>query len=388
MATAPLDPQARRNLFAQARRVVVKVGSAVLAGAAGLNQERIDRLAAELAALGQAGREVILVSSGAIAAGTRKIGLPRRPASIPEQQAAAAVGQSALVQAWEDGFRKHGRSVAQLLLTADDLAHRHRYLNARNTLNTLLAWGVVPLINENDTVMVDEIQFGDNDQLATLIASLVGADLLVILSDVDALYDADPRQNPTARPVRWVPRVDAQLLRAAGEAPSTVGRGGMRSKLLAAKKCLDAGIPLLLASGRQPGVLEAAFAGLEVGTLFWSGQRRYSGKKLWLAQLPRPQGEVVVDAGAARALRTAGTSLLPVGVRAVRGVFGVGAPVRVVDEAGRLVGIGLTQYAAADLERIKGRRTHEIATLLGHNPSDEVIHRDNFALAEELVDAE
>lgn len=366
------------------RRLVVKVGSAVLAGPHGLDQPVLDRLAGELAELRAEGREVVVVSSGAVAAGVAHLGLVDRPATIPAKQAAAAVGQPLLVRAWEQAFRRHGVSVAQVLLTAPDLADRSRFLHARHTLQTLLRWGVVPVVNENDTVVVEEVQFGDNDRLSVLIATLVGADLLVLLSDVEALFDRDPRTHPQARPIPWVERVDRTLLESAGEAPNEVGSGGMRSKLLAAEKALAAGMPLLLLPGRRPGAIRDALLGEPVGTLFWGGARRYGGRKLWLYQLPKPAGELLLDAGAARALRESGASLLPAGVRAVRGQFGVGDPVRCVDPDGRLVGVGLVNYSAAEIDLIKGLHTRDIESRLGYKHSDEVIHRDHFALASEL----
>jgi len=288
-----------------------------------------------------------------------------------------------LMAHWEAAFAVHDLAIGQVLLTHDDMGDRGRFLSARHTLRALLDHGVVPIINENDTVATEEIKFGDNDQLAALIAGLVGADAAVILSDVDALYDADPRRVPTARPIPLVRRWDASYLDLAGGEAGELGTGGMRSKLLAAQKCLSAGIPLLIASGADPDVLVRALAGEAVGTLFAGRSRRFAGRKLWLAHLPRPAGDLVVDEGAARALREGGTSLLPVGVAAVTGHFGVGAPVRCLDPEGRLVGIGLVNYDAAEIERIRGCRTAEIEARLGYRHSDEVIHRDHFALAGE-----
>ncbi|PZA07316.1 MULTISPECIES: glutamate 5-kinase [unclassified Meiothermus] len=365
------------------RRLVIKVGSAVLAGAPG--RARQLAIAEQVAALKAEGREVVLVSSGAVASGMAKLGLKERPKTMPGKQAAAAVGQPLMMQLWEQAFSWYSLQVAQILLTAEDLAHRHRYLNARRTLETLLDWHVVPVINENDTVMVDEIKFGDNDQLSALIASLVGADLLVVLSDIDALYDADPRTNPAAKPVRYIEQVDAEVMRMAGDAPNRTGTGGMRSKLLAAKKAQDAGIPLLLLPGLNPHSIAEALRGEPVGTFFAAGNRRYGGQRLWLAQLPKPAGEIVVDAGAAKALRQGGASLLPAGIREVRGNFGEGEAVRCLDPNGRLIGVGLVNYSSAEIERIKGAKTKDIAAILGYRHSDEVIHRDHFALAGELA---
>ncbi|WP_299428906.1 glutamate 5-kinase [uncultured Meiothermus sp.] len=366
------------------RRIVVKVGSAVLSGANGRQQQLA--IAAQIAALRAEGRQVVLVSSGAMATGLGKLGFKKRPTTMPGKQAIAAVGQPTLMYLWEQAFGWYDLKVAQILLTAEDLAHRHRYLNARQTLETLLEWGIVPIINENDTVMVDEIKFGDNDQLSALMASLVGADLLILLSDIEALYDADPRTHPQARPIQYVERVDTGVLKMAGDSPNQVGTGGMRSKLLAAEKAQAAGIPTLLLPGTRPQSIAEALRGEPIGTLFSGGNRRYSGQKLWLYQLPKPQGEVVVDQGAAQALRQGGASLLPAGILEVRGSFGVGEAVNCLDREGHLIGIGLVNYTASELGRIKGRKTREIEAVLGYKNTDEAIHRDHFALVSEIVE--
>ncbi|MDW8424570.1 MAG: glutamate 5-kinase [Meiothermus sp.] len=371
----PLPPQTYR-------RLVIKVGSAVLSGPAGRQQQLA--IAAQIAGLRREGREVVLVSSGAMAMGLGKLGLTERPRTMPGKQAVAAVGQPTLMYWWEQAFGWYDLKVAQILLTAEDLAHRHRYLSARQTLETLLEWGIVPIINENDTVMVDEIKFGDNDQLSALIATLVGADLLILLSDIEALYEADPRTHPTAQPIHFVERVNAQVLQMAGDDPNRVGTGGMKSKLLAAEKAQAAGIPTLLLPGTRPQSIAEALRGEPIGTLFAGGNRRYSGRKLWLYQLPKPQGEIVVDAGAALALRQGGASLLPAGILEVRGQFGVGEAVRCLDERGHLIGVGLVHYSAAELRRIQRRKTQDIEAILGYKNTDEAIHRDYFALASEL----
>ena len=364
----------------EAARVVVKVGSAVLAGEGGLIPERFSAIAQGVKALKAAGLEVVLVSSGAIAAGRGLLGRPR-PKRLPELQALAAAGQPELMRAWKAAFAPE--PVAQVLLDAGDLADRGRFLNAKNTLETLLSWGVVPVVNENDTVMTEEIQFGDNDQLAVLLAGVVEADWVLLLSDVDALYDADPRTHPGARPIRELTEVTPEVLAMASSRPGRAGRGGMRSKLFAAKRALDAGVALWLLPGRDPEAILKALKGEAIGTRFLPQGRRYAGKKRWLAQLPLIQGELVVDAGAARALRERGASLLPVGVKAVRGNFPAGAPVRVLDEAGALVGYGLVSLGSETLARILGMHSGEVARFLGREAPEEVIHRDRFALAEE-----
>ncbi len=367
----------RADLIRNSRRLVVKVGSAVITGPAGLDPARLAELARGLARLAE-GRELLLVSSGAIAAAAPL--LPRKPQTLAELQAAAALGQPELMRAWRSALAGHGLQTAQVLLTAEDLTDRKRYLNARATLEKLLAWRAVPVINENDTVITEEIQFGDNDQLAVRVAGLLGADAILVLSEAEALFDSDPRQNPQARPVRVVERVGPEVLAMASDRPGSAGRGGMKSKLLAARMALEAGIPFWLLPGRRPGVLESALAGAEVGTLFRASARRYGGERLWLAQLSRHEGTLVVDEGAARALREEGRSLLPVGVRDVSGSFAAGSPVRVVDPQGRLVGIGLANYSAEEIRRLAGQPSSRLAGLLGRAGPEEVIHRDHFVL--------
>lgn len=368
----------RLAILKPCKRLVLKVGSAVLSGASGKQNQL--QLARQIALLRQEGREVVLVSSGAVASGMAKLGLTERPKTMPQKQAAAAVGQPMLMQRWEQALAWFNLQVGQILLTAEDLANRHRYLNARHTLQALLQWGIVPIINENDSVMVDEIKFGDNDQLSALIAALVGADLLVIFSDIPALYTADPRSNPQAQAVPFVAQVTPEVRQMAGDSPNAVGTGGMRSKLLAAEKAQAAGIPMLLLPGQQPDSLLHALQGQEVGTLFAASERRYAGQKLWLSQLPQSAGALLLDAGAAKALRNSGASLLPAGIKAVQGVFDVGEAVRVLDPSGAVVGVGLVNYASAEIERIKGAQTQQIEGILGYKHSDEVIHRDHFAL--------
>ncbi|OIP90204.1 MAG: glutamate 5-kinase [Syntrophobacteraceae bacterium CG2_30_61_12] len=374
----------RRSLFARCRRLIIKVGSAVLTAPRGLNRVMVHRIADQIAELRHDGREIVVVSSGAVASGLRKIARVERPLSIPQKQATAAVGQSFLMQAWEDAFDKFDLLTAQILLTSEDLAHRHRYLNARNTLETLLDWGIVPIINENDTVIVEEIKFGDNDHLSALIGGLIGADLVINLTDTEGLYDRDPKSHPEARLIRLVQRVDAGLLKCAGGEPGQLGTGGMLSKVNAAKKCLASGIPMIIAPGRERDVIPRLFAGEMLGTLFNSEQRVYHGRRVWLANLPQPAGDLILDGGAVLALKKGGKSLLPIGIREVRGNFGIGSPVRCLDEQQRIIGIGLTNYKAAEIEKIRGHHSDEIAALIGYKHSDEVIHRNNFVLADQV----
>jgi glutamate 5-kinase len=377
----------RIEIFSRCRRLLIKVGSAVLTGPKGLNRVMIHRLSDQIAELRErnSGIEVLVVSSGAVASGVRKVGLTERPRTIPQKQAAAAVGQGVLLEAWEAAFDKYDLLVAQILLTSEDLAHRHRYLNARNTLETLLSWGILPIINENDTVVVEEIKFGDNDQLSAMIAGLVGADLVINLTDTDGLYDCDPRLNSAARLIPLVPRIDTKLLACATPAPGAVGTGGMLSKLNAARKCLASGIPMVIAPGKQRDVLLRLFAGEVLGTLFLPKERAYQGKKVWLANLPKPAGDLTLDEGAVKALQKLGRSLLPIGIREVRGTFGVGAPVRCMDKEGNIIGVGLTNYKSSEIENIMGRHSEEIENLIGYKHSDEVIHRNNFVLIGETV---
>jgi glutamate 5-kinase len=370
----------RQPYLDKARRVVLKVGSAVLTTPEGLNQPLIERLIAESFSPKVGEREFIIVSSGAVAAGCRKLGLSSRPTGIPQQQAVAAAGQSALTQAYEAAFARFGLKVAQILLTHDDLESRQRFLNARNTLFTLLQWQVVPIINENDTVATDELKFGDNDNLAALICNLVEADLLILLTDIDGLFDKDPREHPDAKLVPLVEFFDAKLEKAASGRAGTLGRGGMVSKLQAAKKAAAAGVPTIIANGLQPGILEEIFSGAEVGTFVLPQAQRLKSRQYWLAYNVTPKGAILVDRGAWKALVRGGKSLLPAGILEVFGGFGKGAPVQLLDPDGKPFAMGLTNYSARDIGRIKGRQTAEIAQSLGAKGYDEVIHRDNLVI--------
>ncbi len=363
-----------------ARRLVLKVGSAVIAGEGGLDREALARIAEQVAALRAQGREVVVVSSGAVAAGIGHLGLKERPKDMPLKQALAAIGQPLLMAHWQEAFRAHGLTVAQVLLTAEDLSARGRYLNAKATLRTLLDLGVVPVVNENDTVAFQEIRFGDNDQLSARVAALVEAGLLVLLSDVDALYEEDPKKNPKARPILEVDSVEA-VLGHAGEG-NPLGSGGMRSKLLAARLAGRLGIPTLLLPGRRPKAVLEALEGAPMGTYFHA-RRRYRGEKGWLYALLRPQGALVLDRGAVEALRKRGASLLPAGIKGVQGRFGRGEAVRLLSEEGEEIGVGLVSYASEEVAKILGRKSHEIEGILGYCYTEEVVHRDHLALKEE-----
>lgn len=370
----------KTRILRRARRVVIKVGSSVLSSPNGIQQTSVTHLVQDLSALRQAGKEVILVTSGAVASGMNRLGMKTRPQTIPGKQAAAAVGQITLMALYERYFSQHDIHVAQILLTHDDLANRRRYLNAKHTMLTLLDAGVLPIVNENDTVAVEEIQFGDNDNLSALVAVLVEADLLVILSDVAGLYDKDPRVHPEAQLVSLVEKLDSVMLAQAGGA-GTLGRGGMLSKLQAAQKAAVSGIPTIVADGRQKETLTAVFdLTKDTGTLFLPEADRLTSRKHWIAYTLKPAGELIVDPGACTAICERGRSLLPPGVRAVQGTFSEGECVTCFDDKGRAFARGLVNYSSDALKRIKGIRTSQIEQILGYKVSDEVIHRDDLAL--------
>jgi glutamate 5-kinase len=371
-----------RSALSRARRIVVKVGTGTLTGPEGrFDRANCARLAAELADAAR-GRRLVLVSSGAVALGAERLGLVRtrgKPWDIPTKQACAAVGQPHLMAAWGEALAARGRTVAQVLLTADDLASRKRFLNARRTLERLLDADVVPVVNENDTVAVDEIKVGDNDSLAALVAGCVEADLVVMLTDVEGLYDRGPAE-PGAALVREVPRVTAEIERMAGEAGSERSVGGMVTKVKAARRLAAQGVATALLSGRRPGALGALLAGEPVGTVFAAGKERMSSRKGWLAVAARGKGVILVDAGARRALVEQKRSLLPSGVRAVQGHFGVGDPVDIAVDAARPFARGLAGYAADEVRRIAGLKTGEIERALGYKYLDEVVHRDDLVV--------
>ena len=370
-----------RRALPKVKRLVVKVGSGLIsAPGQGLLPDRIGALADELAALAKDGREVVVVSSGAIAAGMARLGLTQRPRSIPEKQAAAAVGQSALMWHYEQAFARHGIRVAQVLVTQEDISARPRYLNARNTLQVLLRFRVVPVVNENDTVAVEEIKVGDNDNLAALVAHLVDADLLVILTDVDGLYTGDPRVDPEARRLETVDAVTEEIERLVWDADGQISVGGMSTKLEAARKVTSSGIPMVIASGRVPGTLRRVLRGEPLGTYFVPRGDRLAGRKRWIAFAVPPQGRLTVDAGARSALVERGKSLLPSGVVDVEGEFHAGEVVSLSAADGKEFARGLTNYDAAELRKIQGAKTKDLEERLGYKSFDEVIHRDNLVL--------
>ena len=376
-----VTPIAARRSLPKVRRLVVKVGSGLLASLdSGLDAGRIAWLADELAGVVAGGKEAVLVSSGAIAAGMARLGFTERPRSIPEKQAAAAVGQSALMWSYEQAFARHGLKVAQVLLTQEDISHRARYLNARNTLMTLLGFGVLPIVNENDTVAVEEIKVGDNDNLAALVAHLVEADLLVLLTDVDGLYTGDPRHDPRARKIELVETLTEEIWRLGQDARGEVSVGGMTTKLQAAQKAMASGVPMVIASGRGDRVLQRLLKGESVGTLFVPKADRLGARKRWLAFAVPPQGRLTVDAGARRALTERGKSLLPSGVIEVEGDFQAGEVVTLATADGKEFARGLTNYDADELRRIRGAKTTAVEGILGYKRLDEVIHRDNLVV--------
>jgi len=371
----------RKKTLGKARRIVVKVGSSILASAErGLHHEVFSHLAKEISELKHQGYEIVLVSSGAIAAGMEKLGYKTRPQSITQKQAAAAVGQSRLINIYEDYFSRQQQMVAQILLTHDDLSHRRRFLNARNTLLTLLELGIIPIINENDTVVVDEIKFGDNDNLSALITNLIEADLLIILTNIEGLCDADPRDHPDARCIPLVEDIDADMEGIVGVSTSATSVGGMASKIQAAKKATRFGIPTVIASGTRKEVLHQILKGKEIGTLILPKAETLSSRKHWIAFNLKPKGDVIVDEGAKKAVVQRGKSLLPSGVVKVRGEFDRGDSVSCIGPRGKEFARGLVNYSALELERIKGLKTDEIESVLGYKYSDEVIHRDDLVV--------
>jgi glutamate 5-kinase len=365
--------------LARTRRIVVKIGSALLVDADALRRDWLNSLCTDVAALRRDGKEVILVSSGAIALGRRALKLRNGALKLEESQAAAAAGQVRLAEAYADGLAVEGFVAAQILLTLGDTEERRRYLNARATLRTLLALGAVPVINENDTVATAEIRFGDNDRLAARVASMMEADCLVLLSDVDGLYSADPTRDPTAKHIGEVPHITPEIEAMAGGSSSGLGRGGMNSKVLAAKIATGAGADVLIAKGKNANPLTALRGGA-CHSHFLAASTPAAARKRWIAGVLKIEGALVIDAGAARAL-SEGKSLLPAGVCAVEGRFERGDAVAVRDTDGRELARGIVAYHAADAQRIAGRRSAEIETILGYRGRDEMIHRDDLALA-------
>ena len=375
------QPEHKKRILQRTRRVVVKIGSQILFSSEGIEEARLKGLVRDLAGLHGQGNEVVVVSSGAVAAGMSRLGRTERPKTIPEKQALAAVGQIKLMALYERNFSRFDKSVAQVLLTHDDLANRQRYLNAKHTFKVLLESSIIPIVNENDTVAVEEMKFGDNDHLSALVATLLEADLLVILSDVEGVYDRDPHAHPNAKLIPLITDIKAAKDTVIGERLSALGTGGMATKIGAAEEAAAAGIPTVIASGLRSGVLADVFnADEELGTLILPEENRLTNRKHWIAYNLKPAGEIVVDAGAQDALVQKKKSLLPSGLKEVRGAFGVGECVRCLDAQGREFARGLVNYSAQELNQIKGLHTSRIEKVLGYKAYDEIIHRDDLVL--------
>jgi len=364
-----------------ARRIVLKVGSSTLSNeSGGIDRDYVSDLVGQVAELLEAGSQVVIVTSGAIAAGVERLGLAQRPSDMPGLQAAASVGQVALVEAYAERLADRGRIAGQVLLTRHDTGHRESFLHARDTFERLLSLGAVPVVNENDTVAVDEIRFGDNDTLAALVATMVAADLVVLLSDIEGLYDADPRISSEATLLLQVDELTDDLVAAAGGAGTEIGSGGMATKIEAAKMLMKAGIPMVICDGRRPRVVVDAANGLPVGTVFDGGEGSIGARKLWIALGRRPAGTVTIDDGACDALRVRKTSLLPAGVIAVEGRFEAGDAIALLDESGAMVARGLAEMSSEELGRVKGMKSSEIVGLVPAVTGKEVVHRDRLVV--------
>ncbi|MBN1471620.1 MAG: glutamate 5-kinase [Syntrophaceae bacterium] len=375
----------RQKIITRAKKILIKVGSAVLTGDDGLDLKIIDSLVREMSALADQGYAVVLVTSGAIVSGKHRMRITEKLKSIPEKQAAAAIGQGRLMRVYSKSFEKNGHYVAQILLTLSDLTDRQRYLNIRNTLSTLMDWGIIPIINENDTVAVDEIKFGDNDNLAAMIANIIEADLFINLTSTDGLYDCNPATSKKAKLIRVVSEFSDKIECAATEETSSAGTGGMQSKIQAAKKVTAIGIPCIIAPGKKDNVLTEIMAGKELGTLFLPMTDRLNSKRYWIAFTLRPRGRIVIDDGAKKALLEKGKSLLPSGIVEVEGYFDLGDPVVCVDREGTILAKGLVNFSSGEINKIKGLKTAQIKQVLGHKDYDEVIHRDNLAVTKQIL---
>lgn len=377
-----LNNEVSREALKKAKRIVIKVGTSTITYANGKrNFSQIDRLAREISDLQNQGKEMILVTSGAVAVGVDRMGLPGKPKTIPGKQAAAAVGQGVLMHTYEKFFADYGQIVAQVLITKTEAIDRHRYTNTRNTFMELMRQRVIPIVNENDVVALDELKIGDNDNMSALVAGIVDADLVIILSDVDGLYTANPQTHPDAVIVPEVVEITPEIEASAGGVGSARGTGGMATKIQAAKAATSSGIHLVIASGTEKNAITRVLHGEELGTLFVSRENRLQFRKRWLAFGAKIAGSIVVDDGCAKAIRKAGgCSILPAGVFAVQGEFLPGSTVSVIDKDAHELARGLVHYSSAELEQIKGCNSGEIANILGHKNFDEVIHRDDLVI--------
>jgi len=374
----------RQETLAHVKKILIKVGSAVLTGKDGLDLKIIDAFVRDMSNLVKKGYSIVLVTSGAIVSGKHRMNITEKLKSIPEKQAAAAIGQGRLMRVYSKSFEKNGLYVAQILLTLSDVTDRQRYLNIRNTLSVLTEWGAIPIINENDTVAVDEIKFGENDNLAAMIANIIEADLFINLTSIDGLYDANPTVSKKAKLIRVVSEFSEEIESAATAETSSAGTGGMKSKVQAAKKVTSIGIPCIIAPGKQKNVLTDIMAGKEIGTLFIPVAHRLNSKKYWIAFTLRPRGKLVIDDGAKKALLEKGKSLLPSGIIGVEGIFELGDPVSCVGRDGTVLAKGIVNFSSAEINKIKGVKSGQINQILGHKDYDEVIHRDNLAITKQI----
>ena len=374
--------QNQREALKNAKRIVIKVGTSTITYANGKrNFSQIDRLAKEISDLQNQGKEMILVTSGAVAVGVDRLGLPCKPSTIPGKQAAAAVGQGVLMHTYEKFFADYGQVVAQVLITKTEAIDRHRYTNTRNTFMELIKQKVIPIVNENDVVALDELKIGDNDNMSALVAGIVDADLVIILSDVDGLYTANPQTHPEAKIVPTVLEITPAIETSAGGVGSSRGTGGMATKIQAAKAATSSGIQLVIASGTEKNAIPRILQGESIGTLFVSRENRLQFRKRWLAFGAQIAGSLVVDDGCAKAIHKAGgCSILPAGIYAVEGKFQAGSTVRVIDREAHELARGLVHYSSDELEQIKGCKSSDIAEILGHKNYDEVIHRDDLVI--------
>jgi glutamate 5-kinase len=375
----------RGNILKGVKRAVVKIGSGALTTDNGLNTDVINSISQDISSLmKKSGLEIILVSSGAISSGMRKMGLSKRPQSISQQQAVAAIGQGSLILSYEKAFKNYGQTVAQILVTRDDLTNRKRYLNTRNTLFMLLNWKIVPIINENDTVVVDEIKCGDNDNLSVMMANLIGADLVINLTNIDGLFNDDPRLNKDARLIPLIRKITGKIEKKASSTPGALGKGGMESKVRSAKNISLCGIPTIIANGLKENIIQAIFDGKEEGTLFLPQNVPMGRRKHWIAFTKSPKGKIMVDRGAEKALLENGKSLLPSGIIAVYDKFSPGDSVIVINKEEKKLAVGLVNYRSNDVERIMGHKSSDIESVLGYKYYDEVIHKDNLVIIHEI----
>ncbi len=373
--------QKNREEIQKAKRIVIKIGTSVLTQKGkDLHIPTFERLSREMGRLIQKGLELVLVSSGAIAAGKNRLKIKNSEWTIPQKQAAAAIGQSRLMQTYEQSFAKQRIQLAQILLTQNDLADRTRFLNAKHTLSTLLKNKVLPIINENDSVIVDEIKVGDNDNLSASITSLIDADLLILMTDTEGLYEGNPKTNPQAKLIEIVDQMDQKIFNLASDQAGELGVGGMATKVKAAEKAISFGVPTIIANGFREGILDLILKGESVGTLFVPQKNRLASRKHWIIHTLKPKGSLQIDSGAKKALLESGKSLLPSGILKIKGNFSIGDAVEILDEKNLSLAQGLVSYDSKELEKIKGKNTSEIESILGYKYYDEVIHRDDLVL--------